>query len=314
MSEDKFASVRSLPLLDVLASLGVTGFKKARDGWHGICPFHKPVKNDGAFRFNSAGLYHCFSCDAKGKGAIDLVMQLKGCGFQEATAWLLPRSAATPYIAPVSEPSISENKPFDGKYEKFYVHSEWLAKRGFTAETLKHFGVGQYHNPARKSAYGGMVMFPIHRFADGVKVGYLGRNITGEGQKYRFPEGFKKSLEVFGAWQLKSLSQRQGPALPLRFGFVVESPLCVMKFHQLGFPAVSPFGAFVSEEQARILSKVAKGWCYLPDRDKFDGIGQSLVLLSRYCWVKAPPLPAGVDDPEWLTREQLVSLLTSLLG
>jgi hypothetical protein len=57
--------------------------------------------------------------------------------------------------------TISENKPFEGKYEKYYVPSDWLKARGLSEETLKVFGVGQYNNPARKSMYTGKVLFPI---------------------------------------------------------------------------------------------------------------------------------------------------------
>jgi len=78
-----------------------------------------------------------------------------------------------------------------------------------------------------------------------------------------------------------------------------------MKFHQLGLPAVSPFGAFLAPEQVAILRQLAKGWIYLPDRDKFSAVEESLKLLSQFCWVKCPALPDGVDDPEYLSLDQI---------
>lgn len=41
------------------------------------------------------------------------------------------------------------------------------------SKTLKLYGVGQYFNPSRKSAYSNKVLFSIQHFSDGVKVGYL---------------------------------------------------------------------------------------------------------------------------------------------
>lgn len=81
-------------------------------------------------------------------------------------------------------------------------------------------------------------MLKIRRYSDGECVGWLSRNldqITPEKPKYRFPEGLHKALEVFGAFELKSQA-------PMRVIYLVESPLCVLKFHQLGFPAVSTYG------------------------------------------------------------------------
>ncbi len=60
------------------------------------------------------------------------------------------------------------------------MKSDWLNARGLTEETLKVFRVGQYSNPSRKSLYSNKILFPILRFADGVKVGYLARTIEAE--------------------------------------------------------------------------------------------------------------------------------------
>jgi DNA primase len=133
---------------------------------------------------------------------------------------------------------------------------------------------------------------------------YLSRNIgeaTPEKPKYRFPEGLHKGLELFGARQLRERA-------PLRIIYLVESPFSVMKFHQLGFPAVSPFGAYLTVGQAKILRELARGVVYLPDRDKRGQVSESIQMLSAWCWVKSPTLPEGVDDPEKLTEEQVRSL------
>jgi len=329
---DKYQDVRSIPLGSVLAQLGFTGFKKrpGKKEYFGKCPFHQPKKNNTSFSFTDEK-FNCFSCGEHGSGAIDLVMKLKQIGFQEAVNLLgqeRPISSAPPRCD--EEPQghggqvVLQNKPFAGSYEKFYVKSEWLKARGLTEETLKVFGVGQYFNPSRKSLYSHKILFPVRRFAEGVKTGYLARTIeeNSSDPKYIFPKGFHKQLEVFGAWQIKQLAERAGASdasgvnasgltLPLRVGFVVESPRCVMKYWQMGFYAVSPFGAFLSSEQIEILTQLFRGVVFLPDRDKYEQIESSLALLAKKCWVKFPSLPEQISDPEKLNHEQILALLKS---
>lgn len=339
---DAYADVRNIPLKSVLAQLGYTDFKKraGKQEWYGRCPFHDPKKNKTSFSFDERR-FNCFSCGEHGSGSIDLVMKIKKIGFSEAVALLghsnnqahtEKSNTLNPNLSQDRTPKsglieVLENKPFAGTYEKFYVKSEWLKTRGLTDETLKLFGVGEYRNPSRKSLYTGKVLFRIPRFKDGACVGYLARTIDGsQDPKYIFPKGFAKQLELFGAWQLRQLAQSRqsapasngsganasGPAL-FRQGFVVESPLCVMKYWQLGLYAVSPFGAFLSSEQVEIIRSLFRGVVFLPDRDKYDQVAksQSLEILSRHLWLKYPVLPETVSDPEHLSVEQIAALVKS---
>lgn len=312
---DAYADVRSLPLQAVVKWLGITTEWKERKGGTeltGPCPICKPKSNRGNFSFTNA-IYHCFSCGAKGKGAIDLVIAVKGCNFTEAVEFLrgfdLQRDWASLQPVPrLQLLQVVENEPFKATYEKFYVESQWLSERGFTPETLKRYGVGQYDNPKRQSVYKGKILFPITRW-DGQCVGYLARDTRpleerGSDPKYIFPKGFHKHLELFGAWQLKN----DVKPIPLRIAYVVESPLCVMKFSQLGFPAVSPFGWSLSVEQVKMMRLLARGWIYLPDKNKSNDIAESLRNLSAHCWVKSPELPADLTDPEQMSAEQIASL------
>src|ERR1700704_2197066 len=312
----------AFPLGSVLAQLGFAGFKKrpGKKEWYGKCPFHQPKKKNTAFSFTDEK-FNGFSCGEHGSGAIDLVMKIKEMNFSDAVS-SLQTTQSNPIISPNKRQSaqssntgqepdtenLVENKPFAGSYEKFYVKSEWLKARGLTEETLKVFGVGQYRNPSRKSLYTDKVLFPVRRFSDGCKVGYLARTIAKDSTdpKYIFPKGFHKQLEVFGAWQIKQLAEKAGASnasgedvsgpiqhhpqsLPLKVGFVVESPLCVMKYWQMGFPAISPFGAFVSEQQLEIIQRLFRGVIYLPDRDKYPQLAETVRALSQKVWIKAPP-------------------------
>lgn len=304
--------VRAIPLLSVFNLLGLQPQLKTRKGgteWFGPCPACKPKHNQGNFSFDSTGRFNCFTCGIKGRGAIDLVKALKGCGFQQAVELLqslgpVPEPVlAAAAAAPNVERAVSENPVFKGSYDKFYVPSDWLRRRGFFPSTLEHFGVGQYDNPKRRSVYKGKILFPISRYADGQLVGYLARTPDpAEGEpKYIWPKGFHKALEVYGAWRLKEKA-------PIRVLYLVESPLCVLRFYQLGLPAVSTFGWSISPEQADIVASLAKGLCYLPDRNVRDQAVAEVQKLAVRLWVRAPQLPNGIDDPEHLSLEQIRSL------
>jgi len=330
---DAYSDVRTLPLSAVLVFLGVSTEWRTRKGGleqYGPCPICKPKKNQTNFSFHVDGRFGCFSCTAHGRGAIDITMKVRGISFREAvellqsqTGNIIAQAAAKPAIkqllkspqdsanvsGKLSDDSIKQtlNPPFKSTYEKFAVESAWLKERGFESRTMQHFEVFEYNNPARKSVYSGSVMLKIRRWSDSECVGYLSRNIgeaTAERPKYVFPKGFQKSLELFGAFQLKEKA-------PVRVLYVVESPFAVMKFYQHGFEAVSCFGWSVSPAQAGILAGLSKGCIFLPDRNKTQDAIPIAGLLSQYLWVKMPELPDGVDDPEQLSIEQIHALTWS---
>lgn len=312
---DAYERLRSLPILDVLLALGwdASAFKVRKQGteFSGKCPVHGGKTNNTAFNFALDGKWHCFSCEAKGKGAIDLVMAVRQVGFQEAVTFLGGLAAPSPQTQLRTQPSpaesaalsSSENPPFKATYDKYAVPSAWLKARGLTEATLKHYEVFEYNNPARRSVYTGSVMLKIRRWSDGECVGYLSRNIgevTPEKPKYSFPKGMHKALELWGAYQIKDDEER------LRILYVVESPFSVMHFHQLGLPAVSLLGWSVSPQQLHIIVQLAKGVVYLPDSDKRKEAQAYAGLLATRLWCRFPEMPK--PDPEQLSKEQILAL------
>lgn len=285
---DQYEQVRNLPIAAFLAALGIGDeWKPRKNGneWSGRCPVHKPVKNTGSFSIHADGKFNCFSCGAKGRGAIDLVMAIEQIGFRDAVERLQALNIEPNHFADVGKMvEVAENPPLKSTYSKYFVESRWLSERGFSPETLEKFGVGGYDNPKRQSVYKGKILLPVRRW-DGELVAYLARTkepASGE-SKYIWPKGFHKHLELFGAWQIKNNVTQ----LPLWVAYVVESPFCVMKFAQLGLPAVSPFGWSVSPEQTATISKLAKGVVYLPDATvRKEEKAKAAGLLSTAMWVK----------------------------
>lgn len=319
MMSDAYADLRNLPLQAVIWWLGIrTSWKTRKEDteFYGTCPLHEAKRNTTSFSFDQEGRFHCFSCGAKGRGCLDFVMAYRKVGFKEAVEILKPFNVQKDWVGPAAKkPAIkllqeqpTENKPFASTYEKYKVESPWLKARGFSRETLDRYEVFQYENPKRKSVYSGSVMLKIRRWSDSEPVAYLVRNIgevTAENPKYRFPPKFQKSLEVFGAHQIRLSA---GSALPLRVVYVVESPFACMKFAQLSLAAVSLFGWSASPEQAAIIAQIGKGCYFLPDRNKWTEAQATAGLLAKHLWTKMPSLPDGIDDPEQMDGEMIRSL------
>lgn len=315
---DKYSAIRSVTFPVFAAALGVdvNRFKTRKGGteWYGPCPLHDAKKNQTSFSINADGKYQCFSCGAKGRGALDFTMQLRGVGFKAAVELLEPLvGVQTGQISlakekePIEAPG--ELQPYRGTYEKFQVPCPWLEARIPDAAVRERYGVFCYSNPSRRSAWSGRVMLPI-RDVDGVLYGYLGRycgntlNPDNSTPKYLFPKNLPKSRFLFGAHELR---QAHGPEL-LRIVYLVESPFSVMKFASLGLPAVSPFGWSVSEEQIRLLLGLTRGLIYIPDSNKRQESLGVAGLLSQRLWTRCPELPPQIEDPEHLSLEQVVAL------
>lgn len=313
---DRYQQLREMPFAVMAQALGIdmAKFRPRKGGseMSGPCPVHRPKKNSTSFSYNADGRWACFSCSAKGRGSIDLAMAVRRCGFQEAVAVLEPFAGAgivatAPKVAPSTRTTmepVTENPPFDGaSYAKHAVPSEWLQRRNLAPGTLERFGVFQYDNPARKSVYRGKILLPVRRWSDGELVAYLARTPEPkEGEpKYVWPNGFHKSLEVFGAVQL-----REDHRLPLRIVYLVESPFAAMRFFQLGLPCVAAYGWSVSDAQAGIVAQLARGAVCLPDRNKRHEFDPG--PLARRMWCRVAAMPEGVDDPECLSLEQIRTL------
>lgn len=312
---DAYQHLRSIPFPSLASALGIDlkRFKRRKQDWQGYCPAHQSKTNNNCFAYHDSGKWHCFSCNAKGSGAIDLTKTLRNCGFQAAVEFLqgfTPQTTQT-QKSPVLGDSGSNTKESDGEpkpldkdsWSKFKVPCPWLEARIPDAGVRERYGVFCYDNPSRpKSAYRGRVMLPVKDQA-GQLFGYLGRSIEPSSEpKYLFPKNLPKSRFLFGAYELWE-------ARPHRIVYLVESPFCVMKFASLGLPAVSSYGWTVSEAQVSILRQICKGLVYLPDRNKQGtDLQQYAHTLAEHLWLRIPGLPDGIDDPEHLTLEQIQAL------
>jgi hypothetical protein len=159
---DRYETVRSLPFSAIASALGIDLQRfKSRKGKHGPevygpCPICKPKQNMTAFSYAEDGLWHCFSCNESGKGAIDFIKALRACGFEDAVAFLevirpLPKVETDATGPAIASDGVAKALEKD-TWRKFQVPCPWLEQRIPDQQIRELFGVFAYHNPARKSA------------------------------------------------------------------------------------------------------------------------------------------------------------------
>jgi len=151
------------------------------------------------------------------------------------------------------------NAPLDFELKGLDAGHPYLLNRGFTAETIRHFGLGYCSRGFLK----GRVAVPLHD-ADARLIGYAGRivddaAIDKDNPRYKFPgtrerDGkffeFRKTLFLYNGFRFKA---------PLDDLAVVEGFTSVWWMFQCGVPdVVGVMGSDCSEEQGRLIVSLTK--------------------------------------------------------
>ena len=247
----------------VLAHYGINWLRKNGDELRGKCPIHPNAEGERSFHVNLAkNLFHCFSCDAKGSGVLELVAALEKVSIREAALKLQSifmvgqgsgeqRSAARPRqdskpAEKVKEPEVI-NPPLTFQLKVDPNHGYGLS-RGLPKEILEEFGAGMC---VSKGTFAGRFVIPLHD-EKGSLVGYAGRSIDGKEPKYLFPasaHGFHKKYLVFNLHRVAKKPDFRGPVV------VVEGFFDCMKVHEAGLACVGILGSALSAEQEDLLCK-----------------------------------------------------------
>ena len=196
---------------------------------------------------------------------------------------------------------IGPNKPLSFRLELDSAHP-YLAERGLTPETIAEFGLGF----CGKGVMSGRIAIPINNL-NGELVGYAGRwpGEPPDGRpKYRLPDGFKKSVEVFRLAE----ALRESPDRPL---VIVEGFFDVIKLWQLGVrKCVALMGCSMSMAQENLLlqnlaphSRVI----VMFDQDDAGFLGRAWVLqrLSLRAFVRVVSFSQQGFQPDHLTAEEV---------
>jgi DNA primase len=256
--------------------------KRKGNQHHGFCPLpnHNGKKNSPSFSANlERGIFQCFGCGAKGNVLEFAAMMEKadpkdGAALHKIAGELQKRfcpelvSSEETKNPSTKEPEKSQpktdmpvivNAPLDFTLQGLNTEHPYLASRGFTPETIAHFGLGFCSRGMLKNR----VAIPLHDHT-GALVGYAGRvvddsTIMEENPRYRFPGNrkrdgklfeFRKTLFLYNGFRMKT---------PFDDLIVVESFTSVWWLTQNDIPnVVATMGADCSEKQCELIVSLLK--------------------------------------------------------
>jgi len=326
---------KRLDFEQVLRHYGVE-IKRKGNQHHGYCPLpnHNGNKNSPSFSANlERGIFQCFGCGAHGNilefAALMEKADLKdGSALRKVAAELQKRfcpelggTSSETKAPPKKQPKETEpksklpvmvNAPLDFELKGLDAKHPYLLGRGFTPETIAHFGLGFCSRGYLKDR----AAIPLHDMS-GALVGYAGRVvddslITEDNPRYRFPGErerenklfeFRKTLFLYNGYRIKA---------PVDDLIVVESFTSVWWLVQNGLPdVVATMGSDCSEKQAEFIVSLVKpcghAWMLTdgdPAGDRHAHSHFAKVALHRFVrWVK---LDEG-KQPTNLSAEQLKS-------
>ena len=343
MSKSSFVDFKAvkaaITMEQVLEHYGLLDkFKRGTDSLSGPCPIHKG-SNPTQFRVSiSKNIWNCFSECKHGGNTLDFIARMDNVSIhaaaQKAIEWFQldresmsadreqeadpqaeapkanaatqpkPASKLATKPAPATE-SNSPNKPLKFRLDKLEREHPYLAERGLTLETIVDFGVGF----CAKGMMADRIAIPIHN-PQGEVVAYAGR-FPGEPSedtaKYKLPQGFRKSLELFNL----DRAFKEPPEKPL---VIVEGFFGSMNLWQHGCRrVVALMGSTMSGAQEELIRKHTDRHSQvivMLDEDEAGRAGREdiAVRLARFVFVTVHVFGEENMQPEQLTAEQVLEI------
>ncbi len=308
-------------------------FKKSGDSLSGPCPIHKG-NNPTQFRVSiSKNIWNCFSECKHGGNVLDFIARMENFSIHaaalKAIEWFhldpeamsansgedgeypseAPKNSTASRPKPAYKPAPENhtpNKPLQFRLDKLDRDHPYLKERGLTLETIIDFGVGY----CGKGMMAERIAIPIHNPESGV-VAYAGRwpgEPAEDTPKYKLPQGFRKSLELFNL----DRASKEPADKPL---VIVEGFFDCMKLHQHGCKkVVALMGSTLSAAQEELIRKYTDGNSHvivMLDEDEAGQTGREdiAVRLAKFVFVKVHTFDKEGDQPENLSVEDVVSLV-----
>ncbi|NBC00660.1 MAG: DNA primase [Bacteroidetes bacterium] len=331
--------------------------KRQGQNLFGLCPFHN--EKSPSFSVNpEMGIFKCFGC-GEGGDVFAFISKMEMVSFPEAARILAERAGID---IPESEAARERASETDAIYEalrtaaRFYYFCltrkergakalQYLKDRGFTADTIKQFGLGYAPDAweallshaeekhlsgehleraglvlARKSGDGyydrfrGRVMFPIFSHI-GKVVGFGGRILDDEVDQPKYinsPETdvYHKSRVLYGLYQAKQAIRDAEEVV------MVEGYTDVIALHQAGVQhVVASSGTSLTEGQVQVLDRYAQRILLLYDADS-AGVTAMLrginTIVEQGLAAYAVALP-GDEDPDSYVQHQGAEAFRALL-
>jgi DNA primase len=331
-----FKAVKSaITMEQVLEHYGILDqFKRGTDSLSGPCPIHKG-SNPTQFRVSlSKNVWNCFSECKHGGNVLDFIARMDDVSIHaaalKAIVWFnldpeamsadsnqeaaesgeAPKTEEAPQLKPVTRPTpvaenVAPNKPLKFRLDKLERGHPYLAERGLTLETIIDFGIGY----CAKGMMAERIAIPIQN-ASGEVVAYAGRYI-GEAPedtpKYKLPQGFRKSLELFNI----DRAIKEPADQPL---VIVEGFFGCMKLHQFGCrKVVALMGSTLSATQEELIRQHTdrnSQVIIMLNEDEAGRAGREdvAVRLAKFVFVKVHAFAKDGQQPDDMTAEEVKEL------
>ncbi len=347
IADDKVEEVRAASdIVDVVSDY--VKLKRRGSNFIGLCPFHN--EKTPSFNVNPGmNIFKCFGC-SKGGDVFSFVQEIEHIGFLESVRMLAERAGIP---LPQEEAEQSERASeiesilFALRFAARFFYDQltqqpagetaldYLRGRGFTAATIKQFGLGyapggwdallkaaekeQLEAETLEKAglviprkdgdgyydrYRHRVIFPILSHV-GKVLGFGGRILDKDTDQPKYINSpqtkvYDKSRVLYGLYQGKQAIRRSEEVI------LVEGYTDVISLHQAGVQnVVASSGTALTAEQVKMLSRYAKRVLLLYDADA-AGANAALrgldLVLAQGLAAYAVALPAGAD-PDSFVRE-----------
>jgi DNA primase len=310
-------------------------FKRGTDSLNGPCPIHGG-SNPTQFRVSvSKNLWNCFSECKHGGNVLDFITKMEDVSIHaaalKAIEWFkldpqemsadtnqeaeekgeTPKTGAAPRPRPAAKPApvtenAAPNPPLKFRLDKLEREHPYLTQeRGLSLETIIDFGAGF----CSKGMMADRIAIPIHN-AKGEVVAYAGRFPGEPGEdtpKYKLPQGFRKSLELFNL----DRAGKEPAGQPL---IIVEGFFGCMKFHQFGFrKVVALMGSTMSAAQEELIKQHTDRHSQvivMLDEDEAGRAGREdiAVRLAKFVFVKVHTFAEEGQQPDNMSAEEVQQL------
>jgi len=289
---------RGVAIEQVLADKGLLEKMRRRGNQIvGPCPLHRG-DNPHAFVVDRVkNLWHCFTGCRGGGDVVELTRRLSGGSYRVAAhylatllgrtapAWDSTRSPATAWGSTTSPP-----RPFRPYTKRLSLDptTPWLEQKGIRPQIAQRFQVGAFYGRGFLAGCVAVRLFDT----EGKPLGYAGRRLDPEQArawgKWRLPRGLPRNTLLYGYHQADGL-RRCG-------GVLVECPWGVLRFAQLGIPAIALLGTHLSPRQRKLLQELPR-ILVMMDGDE-AGRNAARIISMQLANTVTVHLPDGLDPDD----------------
>ena len=272
----------------VLAAAGIEVVTEVPSDFIIFCPYHNNSRTPAGEVSKETGTFYCFSCNTVAP-LEELVMKVTGKTYFESMRIVgAPKIDLDAALDKMVKKPVWE--PFDQEViDRLHAALNDRAKEYFNGRGIHDFDTFELGYSAPRDS----VVVPVHA-PDGTVVGFQGRTIWGK--DYKNSPGLPKRHVLFNLHRV-----RTSP-----YVYVLESPMDVIRCHQLDIPAVSSFGSGITKEQMELVFRYFPEVCVVPDR---DDAGRKMALTMMRKGATLVPVPEGYNDVGDLTDKGIQQLL-----